>query len=61
MYKRASNVLRLAEENEKLNAELNALQERLREAEERAKALEVQRRERESATTQEHESSTSSG
>lgn len=45
--KRASNVLRLAQESEKLNAELKALADRLRAAEERAKQAEERRRERE--------------
>lgn len=39
VQKRQSNVLKLAEENEKLNAELAAMSERLRAAEARTKAL----------------------
>ena len=39
MEKRQSNVLRLAEENEKLNAELKAMTERLAAAEQRTKAI----------------------
>lgn len=39
MEKRQSNVLKLAQENEKLNAELAAMSERLRAAEARTQAL----------------------
>ncbi|KAI5123350.1 hypothetical protein M0805_001771 [Coniferiporia weirii] len=39
MEKRQSNVLRLAQENEKLNAELKAMSERLRAAEARTQAI----------------------
>ena len=39
MEKRQSNVLRLAEENEKLNAELKAMSERLAAAERRTQAI----------------------
>lgn len=39
MEKRQSNVLRLAEENEKLNAELKAMTERLAAAEQRTQAI----------------------
>lgn len=39
VQKRQSNVLKLAQENEKLNAELAAMSERLRAAEARTKAL----------------------
>ncbi|KAH8116972.1 hypothetical protein DFH11DRAFT_1578444 [Phellopilus nigrolimitatus] len=39
MEKRQSNVLRLAQENEKLNAELQAMSERLRAAEARTQAI----------------------
>lgn len=39
MEKRQSNVLKLAQENEKLNAELKAMSERLAEAERRQQAI----------------------
>ncbi|KZT26253.1 hypothetical protein NEOLEDRAFT_1063236 [Neolentinus lepideus HHB14362 ss-1] len=40
VQKRASNVLKLAQENEKLNAELKAMTERLEAAERKRKELE---------------------
>lgn len=39
MEKRQSNVMKLAQENEKLNAELKAMSERLAEAERRTQAI----------------------
>ena len=53
VQKRQSNVLRLAEENEKLNAELAAMSERLRAAEARTQALlaEKQRRQQKEGST----------
>ncbi|TBU65784.1 hypothetical protein BD310DRAFT_943316 [Dichomitus squalens] len=42
-YKRASNVMKLAEQNEKLKAELRAMTERLEAAERRQKDLEARR------------------
>ena len=42
--KRASNLMKLAEESEKLNAELKAMSERLRLAEERANAAAARRK-----------------
>lgn len=43
MEKRQSNVMRLAEENEKLNAELKAMSERLAAAERRTQAIQAAR------------------
>ena len=43
MQKRASNVLKLAEENEKLKAELRAMTERLEAAERKRKEIEQRR------------------
>lgn len=44
VQKRASNVLKLSEENEKLNAELKAMTERLEAAEKKRKELEERRK-----------------
>ena len=65
MEKRQSNVLRLAEENEKLNAELKAMTERLAAAEKRTQAIlaareRQQRQQREKIDMVNKENSTSS-
>ena len=60
MEKRQSNVLRLAEENEKLNAELKAMTERLAAAEQRTKAI-LAARERQQRQQKEMMNMSSSG